>query len=276
MYIYTKKVFKVTWLFIHILQRYLLGGVRVLKNFFYNIDRVRGFVNKVIIILLILSAALLYTFGLSVVMDKLVVSNRIAESFLIVNSKFNTIVYSTIPIVIIIMLVLYVAILMLINREGSYIFQFGQINKIPQKRKFGLLKFSFIFVFILLILSFWFYYTVKNYYELLPSKIVRHNIIESKELTYNYGDIKYCDIKIKTRGKNDSKLVYNIKFNDGSSFDAAHNIYNEGSYIGAIGVLDNIILDKKIKKNIDKQNYYLLLNGKDEDEIKIYQRIFNE
>ncbi|MBK1810579.1 hypothetical protein JHL18_08010 [Clostridium sp. YIM B02505] len=248
----------------------------MLKNFFYNIDRVRGFVNKVIIILLILSAALLYTFGLSVVMDKLVVSNRIAESFLIVNSKFNTIVYSTIPIVIIIMLVLYVAILMLINREGSYIFQFGQINKIPQKRKFGLLKFSFIFVFILLILSFWFYYTVKNYYELLPSKIVRHNIIESKELTYNYGDIKYCDIKIKTRGKNDSKLVYNIKFNDGSSFDAAHNIYNEGSYIGAIGVLDNIILDKKIKKNIDKQNYYLLLNGKDEDEIKIYQRIFNE
>ncbi|GKU24835.1 hypothetical protein [Clostridium folliculivorans] len=248
----------------------------MLKDFFYNIDRVRGFVNKVIIILLILSATLLYTFGLSVIMDKLVISNRTAESFLIANTKLNTIVYSTIPIVVILMLVLYVAILILINREGSYIFRFGQINKIPQKRKFGLLKISFIYVIILSILSFCFYYTVKNYYELLPNKIVRHNLIKAKELTYSYGDIKYCDIKIKSRGKNNSELVYNINFNDGSSFDAAHNIYNEGSYIGAIGVLDNIILDKKIKKNIDKQNYYLLLNGKDEDEIKIYQRIFNE
>jgi hypothetical protein len=248
----------------------------VRKDFFYNIDRVRGFVNKVILILMILGATLLYIFGLSVIMDKFVISNRSAESFLISNTKLNTVIYSTIPIVVIVMMILYVVLIIMIKRDNTYIFQFGQINKIPQKSKFGFLKFSFIFIVILSILSLWFYYTVKNYYELLPSKIVRHNIIKSKELTYSYGDIKSCDIKIKTRGKNDSELVYNINFNDGSSFDAAHTIYNEGSYIGAIEVLDNIILDKNIKKNIDKRNYYLLLNGKDEDDIKVYQRLFNE
>ncbi|GFZ29716.1 hypothetical protein CSC2_02420 [Clostridium zeae] len=246
------------------------------KNFFYNIDRVRSFINKGIFILLILSAALFYIFGLSVIIDKLVISNRDAESFLIANTNLNTVVYSVLPIIVIMMLVLYILILIFKNRESSYIYQFGQINRIQPKRKFGLLKFSFTVVVIISILSFWFYYTVKNYYELLPSKIVHHNIIKSKELTYSYNDIKDCDIKVKTRGKNDSELVYNINFNDGSSFDVAHNIYTEGSYIGAIGELDNIILDKKIKKNINKQNYYLLLNSKDEEEIKVYKRVFNE
>lgn len=256
--------------------RYLLGGVKVLNDFFYNIDRVRGFVNKIVLILMILSAILIYIFGLSVIMDKLVISNRSAESFLIANARLNTVIYSVIPIIVILMVILYIVVLIMIKRDTTYIFQFGQINKISQKSKFGLLKFTFIFVVILLILSFWFYYTVKNYYELLPSNIVRHNIIKSKELTYSYGDIKSCDIKIKTRGKNDSELIYNINFNDGSSFDAAHTIYNEGSYLGAIAVLDNIIIDKNIKKNIDKRNYYLLLNGKDEEDIKVYQRLFSE
>ncbi|WP_160675811.1 hypothetical protein [Clostridium sp. C8-1-8] len=246
------------------------------SGFFNDVENMGQLIKRIGTGILVILVCLLYLFGIELMVDKLVVSNRQAQSFLIANTFLNTAIYSVIPAIAILTLVLYFVILRISKRDVVYEISFGAINEIPSKTKIGSFRYNVCFLMIFVFLSAAFFYTIKNYYELSPNKIVRHNIIQSKEILYSYNDIVSCDIKAKTRGRGYTDLVYNINLRDGKSFNAASTIYNEGGRLDAIQVLNDIITEKKIKKNVDKNHYYGLLDGKSENDIKVYEKIFSE
>lgn len=195
------------------------------------------------------------------------------EPFLVSLSVFKTIVLMIIPALILILIFIYFKLKKYAN-GAKLISVYNGINYFEHsKSKKSKRIYNITFLILIIINILLFAYLINDYTLAYNNKIEKHNLINSKNLSYNYSDIIEVSIGAKRR-RAGGDLFYIVKFKDNNNIDLAVTTISEKSTIDSLLELNDIIKKNNIERKVDKKNFHNLVQNLGEKYVKDYEELF--
>ncbi|EYE87258.1 hypothetical protein Q428_14260 [Fervidicella metallireducens AeB] len=198
----------------------------------------------------------------------------INEYILITGTFVNYIVSIMLPALLVILVIFYFVAIQHHKKSGGLI-QLGPAGNIINRKTKP--KFLSISIFILITFDLiLFCFSANNFYSFSDKGIKKHSIVSSFKKNYNYSDIKEVFIGVKDRGRYNGSLYYKIVFRDGHALNISNYIISKYEAVKALNVLNKVIKDTHIKRNVDRTHFHDLVEGLDEKYVDEYEKLFVE
>lgn len=226
----------------------------------FQADSIGGFFKRLGIIILTIVLLLIYFIGVLFSIETYIES--VNKDYLLISTKvLDNIICILVPAIIIIMILAKIIIMIKTRHD----FHKGY-NKI----------FNSIYYFLLLSLIIVFINSLNNYTVLYKDKIVKHSVIKYFEKEYNYSDIESSDIGINWRNRKHPSFYYKVKFNDEYKVNLANGIFFGNYYIDNLVEVNDILIENKIKRNIDSVYFDIYTIDYNDDIKSSMERVFSE